>query len=435
MRQLDARSFDALFRPGRVHRRVYTDPALFRLEMAKIFAGSWVYLGHETEIPAANDFVTRRLGLRSVILCRDQAGAVRVLLNRCMHRGATVCREDSGNAKFFTCGYHCWTYENSGKIAGIPLEGAYGDFDRRDFDLRQPPRVDIYRGFIFATLNEDVPPLHEHLAGAKEPLDYWIDRCGPNGPTVGRGAHRMVARANWKCLYDNAGDGYHPGYSHESMIVATAKRYGGNRDIAYFLGNPDETNMTVASLGRGHTMLDQRPEMHAESAWERQRPQPGREAAWQDLRRRMGDERARRVLDASMGGGINLNIFPNLMIIGNQIQVIEPLAVDRTQTTWYPTLIADADAAVNAIRMRTQEDFPILGEVDDLANVEACMEGMEIEEIEWIDIGRHLDKDGPGSDGREVGLTTSDLHMRVYFAEWRRLMEQPVTLTTAGAVS
>jgi signal transduction histidine kinase len=72
---------------------------------------------------------------------------------------------------------------------------------------------------------------------------------------------------------------------------------------------------------------------------------------------------------------MNLNIFPNLLIIGNQVQVIEPLAVDSTQLTWWSTTLTNVPPEINAMRMRHQEDFPSFGEPDDQANFEEAQRG------------------------------------------------------------
>ena len=60
--------WDELVQEDRVHRLIYTDPAIFAAEMTNVFGGTWVYLAHESEIPAENDYITRRLGLRPLIV-------------------------------------------------------------------------------------------------------------------------------------------------------------------------------------------------------------------------------------------------------------------------------------------------------------------------------------------------------------------------------
>ena len=74
--------FDELVQEDRVHRLIYTDPAIFAAEMTNIFGAVWVYLGHDSQIPNNDDFITTRLGLRPIILLRDSHGIVRALYNR-----------------------------------------------------------------------------------------------------------------------------------------------------------------------------------------------------------------------------------------------------------------------------------------------------------------------------------------------------------------
>ncbi|MQA82984.1 MAG: Rieske 2Fe-2S domain-containing protein [Streptosporangiales bacterium] len=395
--------------------------------MRHIFGYTWVYLAHETQLPTANSFRTAYLGLRPLILTRDKHGELHALLNRCRHRAATVCREESGTAKSFQCPYHGWTYQNTGELIGVPWPDAYGtDFRRKDWSLAQVPRIETYRGFVFGTLNESAPPLTDHLGEVRRLLDYWIDRAPGGDVRVESGAHRMVYRGNWKLAYDNAADGYHPAFSHRSLLQM-AQRLGESRDMTYFGQSPDQGPMYVQYLGNGHNFIDQRPSYDgAGSFWANQRPQPGREGFEERIRERYGDQ-ADTYLDLCVGAQINLNIFPNLLLIGNQIQVIEPFAVDRTQLTWYATTVGGVPDEVNAMRMRTQEDFPAFGEPDDQANFEECQRGLAVPEVEWVLMNRGYGVEGRqkvSEDGVVTGPVTDELHMRGYFEEWVRLMSR-----------
>jgi hypothetical protein len=129
------------------------------------------------------------------------------------------------------------------------------------------------------------------------------------------------------------------------------------------------------------------------------------------------------------GAGLNLNIFPNLLIIGNHLQIIEPLSVDSTALSWYGTTIEGVPAEINTLRMRMQEDFPAFGEPDDLANFEEAQRGMLIPEMEWIDVSRGVGTGRETTDGRGVvtGPVTDEHHVRGYFQEWTRLMTGSTT--------
>src|SRR5438552_9170438 len=107
MSNIDA-ELDRLIAPGRVHRRIYTDPAIFELEMERIFGAAWVYVGHESQIKKPGDYFATLIGRRPVVMVRDAGGQVRVIHNQCAHRGSLVVATEKGNASEFTCCYHGW---------------------------------------------------------------------------------------------------------------------------------------------------------------------------------------------------------------------------------------------------------------------------------------------------------------------------------------
>jgi phenylpropionate dioxygenase-like ring-hydroxylating dioxygenase large terminal subunit len=420
--------YAALVREDRVHRTLYTDPEIFAEEMVKVFGGrSWVYLAHESQLPEPNSFLSVRMGLRPVIVTRDRKGGLHAVFNRCSHRAATLCREERGVAKSFQCPYHGWTFRNTGELVGTPWPKGYGEnFDKSEHGLHRVARVESYRGFVFGTLNESAPSVVDWLGPAAGWLDYWIGRAPQEEVVVRSAAHRMGYRGNWKLAYDNAGDGYHPAFSHRSLLEM-ASRMGDSKDMAYFGRSPDEGPMRTYMLGNGHSVIDQRPNYDGPgSLWANQRPQPGREWFEEKIRAEHGGD-AERLLDLAIGSQINLSIFPNLLVIGNQIQVIEPLGVDRTQLTWHATAIGGVPPEVNTMRMRTQEDFPAFGEPDDQANFEEVQRGLAAPEAEWVLMNRGLGVTGwqeVGPDGVVSSAATDELHMRRYYAAWLEIMSE-----------
>jgi hypothetical protein len=76
--------------------------------------------------------------------------------------------------------------------------------------------------------------------------------------------------------------------------------------------------------------------------------------------------------------------------------------------------------------MRTQEQFPNFGEVDDLANFEEIQRGLACLEDEWIYMHRGLgipDRVKTDANGIITAPATDEAFMREYIKEWKRLMQ------------
>ncbi|KAG1079888.1 hypothetical protein G6F40_016120 [Rhizopus arrhizus] len=113
----------AMVRGDSVHRGVYSDPAIFDLEMQRIYGRAWIYVGHESQVPKTGDYHTTRLGDQDVLMVRASDGNVHVLYNRCPHKGAKVVADGEGCVgKFFRCPYHAWTFKLDGSHLGVPLK-------------------------------------------------------------------------------------------------------------------------------------------------------------------------------------------------------------------------------------------------------------------------------------------------------------------------
>ena len=129
-----SQDFAKFFAPGRVHRQIYTDPAIFELEMERVFGTAWIYVGHESQIKNAGDYFATNIGRKPVVMVRDTDGALNVVHNQCAHRGAMVVATEKGNAPEFTCCYHGWTYHLNGRLKAVPLNHGYP----KDFDPSNP---------------------------------------------------------------------------------------------------------------------------------------------------------------------------------------------------------------------------------------------------------------------------------------------------------
>ncbi|MCZ6873995.1 MAG: Rieske 2Fe-2S domain-containing protein, partial [bacterium] len=251
-----ATDYDALVKEDRVHGDVYLRQDIFDAEMAKIFHQGWVYVGHAGEIPHAGDYRLSQIGQQSVIMTRDEEGVIHLLMNRCTHRANAVCQSARGNAHVFRCWYHGWTFRNTGELIGVTYASRYDDnFRKADFGLRRVPRMGNYRGFIFASLSPQGIDFDAYLGDAvKAQLDLFTDLSPEGELDVRAGTHKYGYHANWKFQYENAMDGYHPNFTHRTIIDAVSRR-AGQRIMLY----TDESSGLSRDFGHGHSMLDRRP--------------------------------------------------------------------------------------------------------------------------------------------------------------------------------
>lgn len=417
---------DHLVRDELLHRTVYTDPELFDLEMQRIFGGSWVFLAHDSEIPAPGDFVRRQMGKRQILIVRTEQGEVKGLLNRCTHRGTTLVPGDAGCAKRFVCPYHGWAFDLDGRIANLPVPDSYDKLYERPFDLGQ---VAIGRraGFIFGTLAADPLPIDDWLGAAGDWLDLHVARYPGGKLKVQRRKVVQEFAANWKMSWDNAADGIHATFAHASYNTL-----GKSAETETVLArNPAATPMVSKTLGHGHCVVDQRPGIPG-GPWSTMRPLPTRDDLEQSLRDK-GDT-PREMFDLMTGDMINLSIFPNLIFVGNQIMVPEPVAPDRTRVNFYLSMAPEAEEEVDLMRLRVDEDFLSFGTPDDFEMFERVQEGLRVDEEEWIDISRGAGAgDVVDDDGLVTGTVASEAPMRAYLAEWKRLMSKPIPTTVRRA--
>src|SRR5580704_2674256 len=150
----------SLVQPARVHRQIYSDPAIFELELQRIFGVAWIYVGHESQVKKPGDYFRTLVGAKRVVLVRDAGGKIQVIHNQCAHRESLGVANDTGNTDEFQCCYHGWTYHLDGRLKAVPLQTGYP----HDFDPKNPntavtgvPRVKSYRGFVFASEASDGP--------------------------------------------------------------------------------------------------------------------------------------------------------------------------------------------------------------------------------------------------------------------------------------
>ena len=213
---VDDRPAEGVFR---VHRDVYSDPELHELEHKYIFERTWNFLALESQIAKPNDFVTAHIGRTPVLATRDAKGRLCAFVNVCRHKGAMLCAAEEGNAKYHVCPYHGWAYDASGKNVDIKdrKTGSYPpSFEAEDHNLVPLARVASYKGFIFGSLSDEVPPLEDFLGPT---ILGYFDRLFDGRALTLYGYNRQRIPGNWKLMQENIKDPYHPGLLHTWFVT------------------------------------------------------------------------------------------------------------------------------------------------------------------------------------------------------------------------
>lgn len=418
--------YGELVTTDRVSSRLYVEPSVFDDEMERIFGRTWVYVGHDSEISEPNDYVTRRIGRTPVILVRSKDGEQRVLLNRCTHRGNTVCQDDRGNSNVFRCAYHGWCFSNTGALAGATFPAGYGDdFDKASLGLRQAPRVASHQGFIFASLAEEGESLEEHLGRATEYIDQFV-RFSPKGRVELRaGVIRSRLNGNWKLPMENAVDGYHPAFLHRSVMVSS--------------DDPDarvaEQVVRSRDLGHGHSALDFTVSNQVTLAGATESRVPvipvvpeladANDEHAQLLKRAYGDEEGERIFRDGLS---NVAIFPNLALVRGDVRLVEPVSADVTLLHQFPAVFPGAPAVVNRERIRWEvAAYGAAGMVgsDDAEAYARNQEGFYAGLDDWVLLSRGLADERVEADGSLSSGLADETAQRAFWREYRRLMASP----------
>jgi 3-phenylpropionate/trans-cinnamate dioxygenase subunit alpha len=231
---------------------VFHSTDLYQRELRTVFARSWLFLAHESQLRKPGDFVQAIMGEDPVLVTRRSDGKLRAMLNVCRHRGMRVCRQDLGNSARFTCSYHGWSYDSSGALVDFPEENdAYhGIVDKAGWSLIPVTQLATYRGFIFGTWDPEAPSLDDYLAGAKPALDSLLDLNGGDIELVGPMKWRLTG--NWKLAAEQfASDSYHGQTAHVSAVNTLSNGKHFPTEFGYQYSTPGGHGAAMRNHQRG----------------------------------------------------------------------------------------------------------------------------------------------------------------------------------------
>ena len=421
-----------LVEDDRVHRDVYLSEQVFALERERFFAITWSFLGHASQVPNAGDFVAEEIAGRPLVMVRQPDGEIRVLYNRCAHKGTQLVTDASGNAgKYFRCPYHAWTYKLDGAPMGVPLKAGYDGTRLAACEsgrgLAPVRHVAVHRDFVFVKLGDGGLGFAEYFGEALRSIDNLVDRSPLGKLEVAGGVLRNVIRCNWKMYLENINDTVHPMSTHQSAIdAATALWQGRGADepkpmameqiLPFGSGYDFYDRMGGRVQPNGHSVLGTNFSIHSGYA------QPPEYA--EALRAAHGPERAAEVLERSPQNAI---LFPSLAVKGSpqSIRVIRPLAADRTLVeAWSLRVVGGPELLLERTMAHNRLVFSAMSIVahDDVHLFESIQRGLAADGNEWVSLHRGFDAAELAGGARDVN-GTNELLMRTQVRAWARFMD------------
>jgi phenylpropionate dioxygenase-like ring-hydroxylating dioxygenase large terminal subunit len=425
--------------PDRVRKEVYTDPAVFELEMERIHERVWIYCGHESQVRNPGDYYTVQIGRQPMFMVRGTDGKVSVLYNRCPHRGAMICADRHGNTgEFFRCSYHAWTFQHDGTLRNIPMmESGYAGTrwgrDNPDCNIKRAARVESYRGFVFASLAQDGPGLAEFLGPACIAFDDMCDRAPDGEVEVVRNCFRVIQNSNWKIFLENQLDALHPSVTHQSTgraardVEVQIEKRTGKAPLSYHMLSAFSTvtidkwdNFQTINYPYGHCIL---------TGYMGLRPRDPDTLEYERvLAEAYGEKRKEEILTTDIH---HVLLYPGLSVQSplQQLRAVRPLGVDKTLTEIWHFRLKGAPEPIyrRALAYYNLVNSPAtLINADDLENFWKCHQGLSSDGGDWVSFHRHFgsDVERGGVVESAPGKGTSEAPMRNQMKAWAQFMSE-----------
>lgn len=200
--------------PTKMSRMPYADPIQFELEREYVLAAHWIIAGRSEQVMAAGDWLTFEGHGETIVVSRQPDATLNAFHNVCAHRGVALVTDLHGcGARRFTCPYHGWVYDTTGKLVGVPEREDFSKDHLRDVRAKQVA-VGEWGGWVWINLlgPELAPPLMESIG-----IEISSDLGAYNMQDMV--LHEVLefdVPVNYKAIVDGFNEIYHVSQLHHS---------------------------------------------------------------------------------------------------------------------------------------------------------------------------------------------------------------------------
>lgn len=236
--------------------RFYTGTDAFEREKSAIFAKTWHYAGHVSQVSQKGQFFTTSIHDQNLFVARGRDDELRAFYNVCAHRGHELV-SGSGKKNVITCPYHAWAFDFDGSLVAARNSENVAGFNKCDFSLKQV-RLEVFCGMIMVNLDPDATPFKEEFDGLEDEIRKYM----PSVDTL-EFAQRDTfdVASNWKVLVDNFLECYHCAPAHKDFVdlvdmnsyrTITHKRYSSQCAAAPVSTNNNAYNFETGDVDFGY---------------------------------------------------------------------------------------------------------------------------------------------------------------------------------------
>jgi len=194
---------------------VYTSPEVFAEIKEKIFSCSWQFIGSDDlvkEKGSCHPFTLLENYLNEpLLLTKDENEKINCLSNVCTHRGNILINDPCQTANL-RCKYHGRLFHLDGKFKSMPEFKEVKDFPSPDDDLKQLPLFS-WKKFLFTTLDQKFPA-EVFLKDMMQRVDWLPLEKFVYRPDLSKD---FFVDANWALYCENYQEGFHIPFVHAGL--------------------------------------------------------------------------------------------------------------------------------------------------------------------------------------------------------------------------